>query len=859
MNHEKTKILTRNKTFLTIALILILTATSLMATIPKVSAGVVQVDSAIFVSLAPNPVGVGQPVLVSLQMDKLNPNAVGVAQGEHFTGFTVTITKPDGTIENKGPYNAFATSGYIFYFTPTQVGTYIFTASFPGQWANTSSSYVTTATVPFSPNTQYYFKPSTSKPTTLIAQTGQIQPYPNNPLPTGFWKTPINAENKGWSQIADNWLMEGYDYRGRRFPGYTAFAPYTSSPNSAHVLWTRPLWFGGQAGGQFSDSSFYTGLSYEQPYLPLILQGRIIYSEHTPVSSAITSKIGTRCLDLYTGEQIWFLDRIVIDFLQVLSFDSPNEHGLIAHLWTQSGSASNTTYNIYDGFTGTYQFTITNSTSGSTTYGPNGEILSYAITGSGNNQRLILWNSTKAILDSGSGGTAPPRQEEYYSPPQGRIADGRFGIQYNVSMPNIPGAIKQVSIQEKIVMTQYVDSTTWPFIFVHAAYDTGTGQLIWAKNRTDLYGHYAPTRLPYGLSAIRDGIFIMIDDTLGKLHGYDLKTGNELWVTDFFINGWSYFDQVVDIAYGKVYLAGYDGHVRAFDTSNGKLVWDFFVGNSGYETAYDTWPIYAGFTIADHKVFVTNDDHSPDSVIWRGGKLYAIDTETGKGVWNISGWLRIPGVSNGYLTAVNSLDGEIYTIGMGQSTTTISAPLAGVSLGNPLTITGTITDQSPAQKGTPAISDEDQSAWMEYLHMQKPMPTNAKGVEITLTAIDPNGNTQAIGTVTSDLGGSYGISWTPPVEGKYQIKATFAGTSSYGSSYATTYLTVGPATAIVQPTAAPTPTPTIEPTIAPTATASPSPVPNTGQGIGTEVYIAISAAAVIAIVAAAALVLRKRK
>ena len=64
-----------------------------------------------------------------------------------------------------------------------------------------------------------------------------------------------------------------------------------------------------------------------------------------------------------------------------------------------------------------------------------------------------------------------------------------------------------------------------------------------------------------------------------------------------------------------------------------------------------------------------------------------------------------------------------------------------------------MTDQSPGAKGTPAIADANMQAWMEYLYEQQAMPTNAKGVEVTLTAIDPNGNTH-IGTATSDTSGT---------------------------------------------------------------------------------------------------------
>jgi hypothetical protein len=129
-----------------------------------------------------------------------------------------------------------------------------------------------------------------------------------------------------------------------------------------------------------------------------------------------------------------------------------------------------------------------------------------------------------------------------------------------------------------------------------------------------------------------------------------------------------------------------------------------------------------------------------------------------------------------------------------------------------------------------------------------------------LTAIDPNGNSQTIGTATSDVSGSYGLMWVPPVEGTYQITATFAGSNSYGGSYDMTYMGVGPAAATPAPVATPTPTPVSTPTSTPVATASPSPAPQPEAGPSTDVYvIAAAAVVVIVVVAVAALVLRKRK
>jgi hypothetical protein len=93
---------------------------------------------------------------------------------------------------------------------------------------------------------------------------------------------------------------------------------------------------------------------------------------------------------------------------------------------------------------------------------------------------------------------------------------------------------------------------------------------------------------------------------------------------------------------------------------------------------------------------------------------------------------------------------------------------------------------------------------MEYLFQQQAFPTDAKGVEVVLTVVDPNSNVYEIGRTTSDVTGKFGYAFEPMVPGTYQITATFEGSRSYGSSFATTYIVVEDAPA---PTAAPTPPP----------------------------------------------------
>jgi len=557
-----------------------------------------EVNTNLHVVAFPNPVGVGQDVVVTFQLDKTSPTAAGVAGGDHFTNFMVTITKPDGTTEMKGPYTASAISGNYLMYTPTEAGKYTFKANFPGQWINVSATE------------RYWYKPAESAVFELTVQQDPVLPYPDIELPTDYWTRPINAENKGWWQIADNWLMVGYDYNLRTFTVSSAFAPYTSAPDSAHVLWKKPIVFGGMVGGPFSDTAYYTGLSYEQHYNPLVLNGRIIYTEHYPTSSASHSVFGTRCVDLYTGEEIWNLDGKNIAFAQILQFDSPNEHGAIPHLWSTSGTATNNTWIMYDAFTGKQMLTITNITMGSSDrwgtvrFGPNGELLTYTITGSSDARRIILWNSTKALVTPSAAGVA-----EYYSPVAGSVIDGRRGIEWNVSIPPMTQGtelIAQISGGYILTSNWTASSARMGFAYEQRAYPATIERLsdgsypdsinyLWSESR-DVY------MAAYKFSKINEGIYTMFDEGRLQHFAYDIKTGHELWRTEPLEPGWAMFSGYnTHIAYGKLYASGYDGYVRAYDITSGNQVWEYFYGSAGYETPYGTWPTYAGFNIADGK------------------------------------------------------------------------------------------------------------------------------------------------------------------------------------------------------------------------------------------------------------------
>jgi hypothetical protein len=132
------------------------------------------------------------------------------------------------------------------------------------------------------------------------------------------------------------------------------------------------------------------------------------------------------------------------------------------------------------------------------------------------------------------------------------------------------------------------------------------------------------------------------------------------------------------------------------------------------------------------------------------------------------------------------------------------------------------------------------------LNMQQPKPTDAMGVEVHLTAIDPNGNFQDIGYATTDLNGNFGKMWTPPVPGEYHITASFEGSKSYWSSDASTYFGVAEASTASQ-------------SIQPELTASEPTAPSEAPFITTEIAILVAVAVAVVIGIAAYWTLRKRK
>jgi hypothetical protein len=135
LEREKMKRLLEKR--LNVIILLLLLALPLFAILPVADAHVPAwtIPTYAYIVASPDPIGVGQTAFLVFWLDKVPPTAGGIG-GDRWTGFTVKVTRPDGTTETIGPMVSDATSAAWSLYTPNQVGTYRFDFSFPGQKAS---------------------------------------------------------------------------------------------------------------------------------------------------------------------------------------------------------------------------------------------------------------------------------------------------------------------------------------------------------------------------------------------------------------------------------------------------------------------------------------------------------------------------------------------------------------------------------------------------------------------------------------------------------------------------------------------------------------------------------------------------
>ncbi len=783
-----------------LALSLMLSITGILVTIPFANAQTAAspIPTHAYISVSPDPVGVGQHVTIQMWLVEFDPRA-NTYLGKTFENFTVLITKPDGTTQTLGPFTAFDNSFANTIYAPDKVGNYTAKFTFPG-------NHVIGTTSTGAPVDSYY-GPS-SYTTTFTVQDEPVGATPQVPLPTSYWQHPINAQNQYWYTLSGGWLSlaSGGLTRLRTMNGN--FNPYTTVPTSAHIVWTKPLEAGGLIGGGFGSdgatNNYYNGKSYEPCFDGVVIINGVLYYK-----SPVTPRMGFYAVDLPTGKTLWYQNNTFgITLGQIYNYYSPNQEGAIPYLWYVSGS----TWYMYDANTGNMVAMIANATGGSNfVEGPSGELLMYVISANG---WLAMWNSSKCLL---SRSTNLWQWRPYSGTTTGQSFsvnpyDWNKGVQWNVTIKAYPGETINVrgngmiDLENGVLIAVARPSSISPWQ-MEQGFSTETGAQLWVQNRT------VPFNNNWGLmGAIANEVYTEFDSGTMTWSGYSVYTGEKVWgPSTAYSNPFDSLandDVFAQSAYGILYHQTIAG-IHAHNMTNGKNMWDFYPESSGANfPGLTTYPFETNnlYTVADGKV-IAGTGNSHGAPLYRGTSLYVLDAYTGEKVWSINGYYQgtMP-VDDGYLLAFNAYDNQLYCFNKGQTATTVTTE-PFINDAAQILIKGTVTDQSPGQTclgipaaGTPAISDTSMSAWMEYLYMQQPKPDNATGVPVTLSYIDPNNNIYTIGTTTSDMTGQYSYTFAPDVPGTYKVIATFDGTDSYYSSSAQTIMSFEQPATTTQPT-----------------------------------------------------------
>jgi hypothetical protein len=830
-----------------------------------------QITTFAWVTATPNPVGLGQQMLIFGWLDT-TINGVNLTNSVRFQNYQFTITNPDGTtLTQSFPVVSDPTSSQYFAFTPDQVGTYTVFFSFPGQVYNFGGAYQGD-----------YYTPSNAT-TTFTVQQEAVPAFTEYPLPSAYWNRPINAENIAWDSIGSNWLGGAATANIWQQNG--------AAPASAHIMWTKPLESGGLTGGlvtQAGDSAqsndtaatYYSGFSYTTRFnSPIILNGVLYYQ--APNTQSGTGG-GEFAVDLTTGQTLWSSSTLIPTKAQLCDFQSPNQHGVVGGiLWQVSG----TTWMGYNAFNGQPLFNLTNVPSGTEVYLNNGEIDRYVFSYNTATKSgwLALWNETlvisstnnaalsgsvavgEAAWPAGSGFSINANQGVYTSPAIPASYSWNVTISADLTgsaSPSIVGVIPGDVIlgsSSNVGLSSSPNPNANPWTMWALSDNPNTeGQLSWIQRYAAPAGNITQMLATQPIDPVNRKWTMTYFET-GQRLAYSLATGNLVWgPTERAQNGFQYYSSREGLpAYGNLYVSGYGGIVYCYSMSNGTLLWTYGNGGEGNSTntgANTPWGLYPTHiaAFADGILYTMSGEHSPNTPLYRGYELRAINAFTGQELWALPDWsasglgtsIAPVAIADGYMVFANAYDGQIYCVGQGPTDTTVSIQNNVIPKGNTVLIQGTVTDISAGTKqnqqaadfpnGVPVASDASTSALMSYVYQQQPIPTNFTGVPVTIDVLDSNGNFRNIGTTTTITSGTYSLVWTPDIEGNYTVTATFHGNNGYWGSYSQTAFYVMPA---------------------PVATATPTPAPASmtdtyvlGSAIAIIIAIAIVGAVVVLIV-----------
>jgi len=588
-----------------------------------------------------------------------------------------------------------------------------------------------------------------------VVQEEPVLSWPPSALPTDYWTRPISIENREWYAIGGNYPYSYYN-------SYQNYAgPFVQAPNTAHILWKRQGALAGLIGGETGIYGIQSGSGTPS----VIYMGRCYQTMTVPINEVPTSC--AVCYDLRTGQQYYAIPIAQGGITpSYLSYYKPTAAGVLGaeyqtftvDLLTLSGGRL---YKI-DPYTGAIRLNVPISPVTTGVFHHNNFVLSVQTIGSGPTAQYRLINWTTA----GTSTNFASRVVGNVSWPV-RTLPGSIGL-----IPDFDTGVCVGTIAGIFGAGSGGKAVTGDFGLAGGAYGT---RIIGISMKTGqvLYNFTVDDTSFYPMSdSVGEGkVAIPMDNR--KIYCYDLISGKLEWISTELDYPWGgYGAYSSQSAYGLFIWPTYDG-VCAYNWTTGKRVWRFQYRSVPFESAYTMangtvqYPFFGRGLVADGKLYVANTEHSPTQPVKRGWRIFALNATTGEEIWNVTGMMTPGAVADGYLTASNSYDGYMYVFGKGKSQTTVTASPKIIAEGASVMIEGTVLDMSPAQPSTPCVSKESMGGWMEYLHMQKPIPADVTGVPVSLDTLDPNGNFVHIGDVTTDMSGTFGHTWTPEVPGEY--------------------------------------------------------------------------------------------
>jgi hypothetical protein len=763
-----------------------------------------------YLSFRPNPIGVGQSLLVNMW------SSPGMYHAFYMAGYKVTIQDPDGEEEVVGPLKSYLGDATAWFeYVPQKAGTYKLKFEQPGTYLPAGiyrdRPGSTTNFNNYTLYTSVLYTASATDWQELTVQPGMVASWPPSPLPTDYWTRPANAINREWYPILGGFPWTGaYYYAGGRIlygQSRYQYTGYVQAPNSAHILWKRQDAASGLIGG---DAYYYT--AYANPGTPSIIYAGRCYQSYTKPGTGKAAVTYWRSYDLRTGQLFWERPLESGETAPTnIELNSPQASTTVAGEIAQMGYSVNL-LSISGGYMRKYN-PYTGAMSSNTSISPlssagifynNEWALTVQDLGSTltTNLRYRLINWTTAGTNTNFTTRIAPRTYD---------ARGYMGT-WNISWPR--SSLGQVDLDAGYAITASWTSPPgfeWCIGVTMNSTNLFTGANLWDYLTNDTLAE----SIQGGQSVVDRGRIAF------AAHGrhwtcFDGLTGRKLWESEQTAYPWGAWWPYNQASYdfnettGAIITSTYEG-VYAINWEDGKILWHYQDPNSvPFENPYDATPFFTGVTIADGKVYAYNGEHTPSYPLARDWKLHCINATTGELIWKILNPMVPGAVADGYLTAGNPYDGSMYVFGKGTSATTVTAPDVAVPLGTAFTIKGTVLDQSPAQPDTPCVSKESMETQMEYLHLQVPLTgiwhnETISGVPVILTAIGSDGSVTDLGSVTTNgYYGTFSKAWTPPKEDTYTIIASFAADDSYGSSDAATAVTVGPAPVTPPPVEIPT-------------------------------------------------------